>query len=99
VELQRTIMPDERYFQYKEVSDSKPGKIKKTFTIMAFTSRVVRKTVEDAEIFQVSEESTDSDVTIFHLRKMKVVMNLTVMKMDNWMTILKQIKKEAPVLT
>jgi hypothetical protein len=45
--------------------DSKLGKIKKTFTIMAFTSRVLRKTVEDAEIFQVLEESTDSNVTIY----------------------------------
>ena len=73
--------------------DSKPGKIKKMFTIMASTSRASRKTVEDAEIFQVLEESTDSD-----LRKM-VVMNPTVTKMDNWMTILRQIKKEALVLT
>ena len=32
---------------------------------MASTSRVSRKRVEDAEIFQVLEESTDSDVTIF----------------------------------
>ena len=45
--------------------DSKPGKIKQTFTIMASTSRASRKTVEDTEIFQVLEESTDSDVTIF----------------------------------
>ena len=29
--------------------DSKPGKIKKTITIMASTSRASRKTVEDAE--------------------------------------------------
>ena len=29
--------------------DSKPGKIKKTVTIMASTSRASRKTVEDAE--------------------------------------------------
>ena len=32
---------------------------------MASTSRASRKGVEDAEIFQVLEESTDSDVTIF----------------------------------
>jgi len=32
---------------------------------MASTSRASRKTVEDAEISQVLEESTDSDVTIF----------------------------------
>ena len=45
--------------------NSKPGKIKKMVTIMESTSRASRKTVEDAEIFQVLEESTDSDVTIF----------------------------------
>ena len=32
---------------------------------MASTSRASRKRVEEAEIFQVLEESTDSDVTIF----------------------------------
>ena len=32
---------------------------------MASTSRASRKSVEDAEIFQVLEESTDSNVTIF----------------------------------
>jgi hypothetical protein len=32
---------------------------------MASTFRASRKGVEDAEIFQVFEESTDSDVTIF----------------------------------
>jgi hypothetical protein len=32
---------------------------------MASTSRASRKRVEDADIFQVLEESTDSDVTIF----------------------------------
>ena len=32
---------------------------------MASTSRASRKSVEDAEIFQELEESTDSDVTIF----------------------------------
>jgi hypothetical protein len=32
---------------------------------MASTSRALRKRVEDAEIFQVLEEITDSDVTIF----------------------------------
>ena len=45
--------------------DSKPGKIKKTFTIIASTSRASRKTVEDAEIFKVLDESTGRDVTIF----------------------------------
>jgi len=33
--------------------------------IVASTSRASRKRVEDAEIFQVLEESRDSDVTIF----------------------------------
>ena len=65
---------------------------------MATTSRATCKRVEDVEIFQVLEESTDSDVTIFHLRKMKMVMNPTVTKMDNWMTILKEMKMEALVL-
>ena len=32
---------------------------------MASTSRALRKRIEDAEIFQVVEESTDTDVTIF----------------------------------
>ena len=32
---------------------------------MAITSRASCKRVEDVEIFQVLEESTDSDVTIF----------------------------------
>jgi len=32
---------------------------------MASTSHASRKSVEDAEIFQVLEKSTDSDVTIF----------------------------------
>jgi len=32
---------------------------------MASTSRASRKRVEDGENFQVLEESTDSDVTIF----------------------------------
>ena len=32
---------------------------------MATTSRALCKTVEDVEIFQVLEESTDSDVTLF----------------------------------
>jgi len=32
---------------------------------MASTSRAPRKRVADAEIFQVLEESTDSDVTVF----------------------------------
>jgi hypothetical protein len=33
--------------------------------VMASTSHASRKRVENAEIFQVLEESTDSDVTIF----------------------------------
>jgi hypothetical protein len=32
---------------------------------MASTSRASRRSVDDAEIFQVLEESTDSDVTIY----------------------------------
>jgi hypothetical protein len=32
---------------------------------MASTSRASRKRVEDTEIFQVFEDSTDSDVTLF----------------------------------
>jgi hypothetical protein len=32
---------------------------------MATTARASQKRVEDAEIFQVLEESTDSDVTVF----------------------------------
>src|SRR5215469_11000446 len=38
---------------------------KKTVTIMASTSGASHKRVEDAEIFQVLEETTDSDLTIF----------------------------------
>jgi hypothetical protein len=34
----------------------------------------------------------------FNLRKMKMAMNPTVTKMDNWMTILKQMKMEELVL-
>jgi hypothetical protein len=33
--------------------------------VMASTSRASRKRVEDTEIYQVLEESTDSDVTVF----------------------------------
>jgi len=36
---------------------------------MASTSRASHKRVEDVEIFQVLEESTDSDVTIFSSEK------------------------------
>ena len=54
VELQGTSMPDDIFSIMKLVSsdccDSKPGKIKKTVTIMASTSRASRKTVEDAEM-------------------------------------------------
>ena len=35
------------------------------FEIMSTTSRALCKSVEDVEIFQVLEESTDSYVTIF----------------------------------
>ena len=44
------------------------------------------------------EESTDNDVTIFSSEEDEMVMNPTVTKMDNWMTILKQMKMEALVL-
>jgi hypothetical protein len=54
---------------------------------MASTSHASRKRVEDAEISQY-----------FHLRKMKIIMNPTVTKMDSWMTILKQMKMKALVL-
>ena len=62
---------------------------------MATTSRASCKRVEDVEIFQVLEESISQ---YFHLRKMNMVMNPTVTKMNNWMTILKQMKMEALVL-
>ena len=65
---------------------------------MATTSCALCKRVEDVEIFQVLEERTDSDVRYFHLRKMKMVMNPTVTKMDNWMTILKKMEMEALIL-
>ena len=65
---------------------------------MATTSRASCKRVEDVEIFQVLEESTDSDVTIFSSEEDDDVMNPTVTKMDIWMTILKQMKMEALVL-
>jgi hypothetical protein len=61
---------------------------------MASTCRGSRKIVEDAKIFQVLEDKTVIS-QYFHLRKMKMVMNQTVTKMDNWMTILKQMKMEA----
>jgi hypothetical protein len=65
--------------------------------IMATTSRASCKRVEDVEIFQVLEVQIVMS-QYFHLRKMKMVMNPTVMKMDNWMTILKQMKMKALVL-
>ena len=64
---------------------------------MATTSRASCKRVEDMEIFQVLEESTIVMSQYFHLRK-KMVMNPTVTQMDNWMTILKQMKMGAFVL-
>ena len=65
---------------------------------MATTSRASCKRVEDMEIFQVLEEVQIVMSQYFHLRKKKMVMNPTVMKMDNWMTILKQMKMEALIL-
>jgi hypothetical protein len=64
---------------------------------MTSTSRVLRKRVEDTEIFQVLEESTDSDVTIFSSEEDEDGNEPDSDKMDNWMTILKQMKMEALV--
>jgi len=49
---------------------------------MASTSRASRKRVQDAEIFQVLEKVQIVMSQYFHLRKMKMVMNPTVTKMD-----------------
>jgi hypothetical protein len=65
---------------------------------MASTSRASRKRVEDADIFQVLEESTDSDVTIFSSEEDEDGIEPDSDQMDNWMTILKQMKMEALVL-
>ena len=65
---------------------------------MASTSRASRKTVEDAEIFQVLQESTDSDFTIFSSEEDEGG-DESDSDMVNWMTILRQIKKEALLLT
>jgi hypothetical protein len=61
---------------------------------MASTSRALRKRVEDAEIFQVLEDSTDGDVTIFSSEEDEDGNELN----SDWMTILKQMKMEALVL-
>jgi len=66
--------------------------------IMASTSRASRKSVDDAEICQVLEKVQLVMSQYFLLRKIKMVMNPTVTKMDNWMTILKEMKMEALVL-
>jgi hypothetical protein len=65
---------------------------------MASTSCALRNRVEDTEIFQVLQDSTDSDVTIFSSEEDEDGNDPTVMKMDNWMTILKQMKMEAVIL-
>ena len=65
---------------------------------MATTSRALCKTVEDVEIFQVLEESTDSDVTLFSSEEDEDGNEPDRTKMDNWMTILKQMKMEALIL-
>ena len=65
---------------------------------MASTSRASRKREGDAKIFHVLEESTDSDVTIFSSEEDEDGNGRTVTKMDNCMTILKQMKMEALVL-
>ena len=66
---------------------------------MASTTRASRKTVEDAEILQVLEESTDSDFTIFSSEEDEGGNESDSDEVDNWMTILRQIKKEALLLT
>jgi hypothetical protein len=75
-----------------------PSEVSVEVEIMASTSHASCKRVEDAEIFQVLEEITDVMSQHFHLRKMKMVMNPTVMKMDNWMTILKPMEMGALAL-
>jgi len=66
---------------------------------MASTSRASRKTVQDAEIFQVLEESTDSYVTIFSSEEDEDDNEPDSDEDGHWMTILKQMKLEAIVLT
>jgi uncharacterized protein YgfB (UPF0149 family) len=61
---------------------------------MASTCCASRKRVEDAEIFQVLEDSADSDVTIFSSEEDEDGNELD----SDWMTILKQMKVEALVL-
>ena len=56
-----------------------------------------RVRVEDVEIFQVLEESTDSDVTIFSSEE-DVDGNEPDSDKDDWMTILKQMMMEAHVI-
>jgi len=56
---------------------------KKTVTIMASTSGASRKRAEDAEIFQILEESTDSDVTIFSSEEDEDGNEMMVKKFDN----------------
>jgi len=66
---------------------------------MASTSRASRKTVQDAEIFQVLEESTDSYVTIFSSEEDEDDNEPDSDEDGHWMTILKQMKLKAIVLT
>src|SRR5215475_10942890 len=56
---------------------------KNTVTIMASTSGASRKRAEDAEIFQILEESTDSDVTIFSSEEDEDGNEMMVKKFDN----------------
>ena len=65
---------------------------------MATTSRASCKSVEDVEIFQVLEESTDSNVTIISSEEDEDGNEPDSDEMDNWMTILKQMKMEALIL-
>jgi hypothetical protein len=66
--------------------------------IMAPTSRASPKRVEDAEIFQVLEEITDSNITIFSSEEDEDGNEPDSDEMDNWMTIVKQMKMKALVL-
>jgi hypothetical protein len=65
---------------------------------MASTSRASRKSVEAAEIFQLLEESTDSDVTIFSSEEDEDGNEPDSDEMGNLMTILKQMMMEAIAL-
>ena len=65
---------------------------------MATTSRASCKRVEDLEIFQVLEESTDSDVTIFSSEEEEDGNEPDSDKDGQLDDILKQMKMEALIL-